>query len=101
MCGPGAHCGIYAFEKDGIFTRVAGMKESPVNEGSLCVKGLASPQWVYSPDRLKYPMKRIGEKGEGKCVGEGQGRQQKNNHPENRNASSTLETNINHQGHTE
>ena len=66
MCGPGANCGIYAFEKDGLFTRVAGMKESPVNEGSLCVKGLASPQWVYSPDRLKYPMKRIGEKGEGK-----------------------------------
>ena len=42
------------------------MKESPVNEGSLCAKGLAAPQWVYSPDRLKHPLKRIGEKGEGK-----------------------------------
>ncbi|MBW1915986.1 MAG: molybdopterin-dependent oxidoreductase [Deltaproteobacteria bacterium] len=66
MCGPAANCGVYAFEKDGILTRVAGMKECPVNKGSLCAKGLASPQWVYSPDRLKYPMKRIGEKGEGK-----------------------------------
>jgi anaerobic selenocysteine-containing dehydrogenase len=66
MCGPAANCGIYAFKKDGILTRVAGMKECPVNEGSLCAKGLASPQWTYSPDRLKYPMKRIGEKGEGK-----------------------------------
>ena len=66
MCGPAANCGIYAFEKDGILTRVAGMKECPVNEGSLCAKGLASPEWTYSPDRLKYPMKRIGEKGEGK-----------------------------------
>jgi len=66
MCGPAANCGVYAFEKDGVLTRVAGMKECPVNKGSLCAKGLASPQWVYSPDRLKYPMKRIGEKGEGK-----------------------------------
>jgi anaerobic selenocysteine-containing dehydrogenase len=66
MCGPAANCGIYAFKKDGILTRVAGMKECPVNEGSLCAKGLASPQWTYSPERLQYPMKRIGEKGEGK-----------------------------------
>jgi anaerobic selenocysteine-containing dehydrogenase len=66
MCGPAANCGIYAFKKDGIFTRLAGMKECPVNRGSLCAKALGSPQWTYSPDRLKYPMKRIGEKGEGK-----------------------------------
>jgi anaerobic selenocysteine-containing dehydrogenase len=65
MCGPAANCGVYAFVKDGRFTRVAGMKESPVNEGSLCAKGFAAPQWVYSPDRLKHPLKRIGEKGEG------------------------------------
>jgi anaerobic selenocysteine-containing dehydrogenase len=66
MCGPAANCGIYAFQKDGVFTRLAGMKESPVNKGSLCAKALGSVQWTYSPDRLKYPMKRIGEKGEGK-----------------------------------
>lgn len=66
MCGPAAGCGVYAFTKNGKFTKVAGMKESPINEGSLCSKGHASPQWVYSPDRLKYPLKRVGEKGEGK-----------------------------------
>jgi len=34
MCGPGGPgggCGIYAFVKNGRFTRVAGMDESPVN----------------------------------------------------------------------
>ncbi len=66
MCGPSAGCGIYAFVKDGRFTRVAGMKECPTNQGAVCPKGQAAPQWVYSPDRLKTPLKRVGAKGEGK-----------------------------------
>lgn len=66
MCGPIAGCGIYAFVKKGRFTRVAGMKESPINQGAVCPKGQAAPQWVYSSDRLKKPLKRIGAKGEGK-----------------------------------
>jgi anaerobic selenocysteine-containing dehydrogenase len=66
MCGPRAYCGVYAFTKNGRFTKVAGMKESPINAGGLCPKGQAAPQWVYSPDRLKYPLKRVGAKGEGK-----------------------------------
>jgi len=66
MCGPAANCAVYAFVKDGRFTKVAGMKESPVNAGAVCPKGQAAPQWVYSPERLKYPLKRVGSKGEGK-----------------------------------
>ena len=69
MCGPGGPgggCGIYAFVKNGRFTRVAGMDESPVNKGAVCAKGHAAPQWVYSQDRLTHPLKRIGKKGEGK-----------------------------------
>jgi anaerobic selenocysteine-containing dehydrogenase len=42
------------------------MKESPLNRGRLCPKAHAAPQWVYSPQRLKYPLRRIGAKGEGK-----------------------------------
>jgi anaerobic selenocysteine-containing dehydrogenase len=66
MCGPGPGCGIYAYVKDGRFTRVEGMRESPLNEGRICAKAHAAPQWVYSPQRLKYPLKRVGQKGEGK-----------------------------------
>lgn len=69
MCGPGGPgggCGIYAFVKNGRFTKVAGMDESPVNRGSVCAKGHAAPQWVYSPDRLTYPLGRVGAKGEGR-----------------------------------
>ncbi len=66
MCGPGLGCGIYAYVCNGRFTRVEGMKESPINRGRLCAKAHAAPQWVYSPQRLRYPLKRAGEKGEGK-----------------------------------
>jgi anaerobic selenocysteine-containing dehydrogenase len=69
MCGPGGPgggCSIYAFAKDGRFLRVSGMDESPVNKGAICAKGHAAPQWVYSPDRLTHPLKRVGKKGDGK-----------------------------------
>lgn len=65
MCGPNGGCGMYAFIKNGKLIRVAGMAEAPRNKGSLCAKGLASAQWLYSPDRLKYPLIRKGKKGEG------------------------------------
>ena len=66
MCGPGPGCGIYAFVKDGRLQRVAGMAESPVNRGSVCPKGQASAQWLYSPERLTKPLLRTGARGEGR-----------------------------------
>ncbi|RPJ04649.1 MAG: hypothetical protein EHM36_09700, partial [Deltaproteobacteria bacterium] len=33
---------------------------------SVCLKGLASTRLVYHPDRLKHPLKRVGDRGEGK-----------------------------------
>ena len=66
MCGPSAGCGIYAIVKNGRFERIEGMKESPLNQGRNCAKAHAAPQWVYSPQRLRTPLRRIGKKGEGK-----------------------------------
>lgn len=69
MCGPGGPgggCGIYAFVKDGRFVRVSGMDECPVNRGGVCAKGHAAPQWVYSPERLTHPLRRVGRKGQGR-----------------------------------
>lgn len=31
----------------------------------ICLKGITSPYRVYNPHRLKYPMKRVGERGAG------------------------------------
>jgi anaerobic selenocysteine-containing dehydrogenase len=66
LCGPSMGCGLNCYVKDGKLVRVEGMKESPINNGRLCPKAYASVQWLYSPQRLKHPLKRIGEKGEGK-----------------------------------
>ena len=45
---------------------IEGDPENPVNRGGLCIKGQASLEYLYSPDRLKYPLKRAGARGEGK-----------------------------------
>jgi anaerobic selenocysteine-containing dehydrogenase len=52
--------------KDGKVIRIAGDPESPISRGTLCPKGIASIQLAYHPDRLVYPLKRKGAKGEGK-----------------------------------
>lgn len=59
-------CGVLVHVLDGKPTRIEGDPDSPVNRGNLCVKGRASLEYLYHPDRLKHPLKRVGEKGEGK-----------------------------------
>lgn len=66
LCGPMAGCGLNCYVRNGRLTRVEGMKESPINKGKLCPKAYASQQWLYSPERLRYPLKRVGAKGERK-----------------------------------
>jgi anaerobic selenocysteine-containing dehydrogenase len=46
--------------------KIQGDPESPLNKGKMCPKGLASIEHLYHPDRLKYPLMRTGERGEGK-----------------------------------
>jgi anaerobic selenocysteine-containing dehydrogenase len=59
-------CGIIAQVKDGKVIKVEGDPNSPISHGTLCSKGLAITQLAYHPDRILYPMKRKGAKGEGK-----------------------------------
>lgn len=64
MCHGG--CGVIVYVKNGVVTDIKGDPESPVNKGRLCIKGLASLEHLYHPDRLKYPLRRVGERGDGK-----------------------------------
>ena len=59
-------CGVLVHVRDGKVTKVEGDPECPANLGSLCIKGQAAVETLYHPDRLKYPLKRAGARGEGK-----------------------------------
>ena len=59
-------CGVLVTVRDGKVTQVKGDPEHPMNRGFVCVKGQAEPERLYHPDRLKFPLKRAGERGEGK-----------------------------------
>ncbi len=61
-CGPG--CGLMACVKDGVLVKVE-PGDFP-GTGHVCARGLTYPKLVYHPDRLRYPMKRLGKRGEGK-----------------------------------
>ncbi len=61
-----AECGMEMWIKDGKIAKIYGNKEVPMNDGTACAKGAAVQQLVYSPYRLKYPMMRVGERGEGR-----------------------------------
>ena len=60
------NCGVLLHIVNGRVTRIEGDPNSRVNRGRLCAKGLASLEYLYHPERLKHPLKRVGEKGEGK-----------------------------------
>ncbi|MFH1351060.1 MAG: molybdopterin-dependent oxidoreductase [Pseudomonadota bacterium] len=64
MCHGG--CGVLVYTRNGKAAKIAGDPDCPINHGTLCAKGLASAQLAYHPDRLTYPVKRIGPKASGK-----------------------------------
>lgn len=59
-------CGIITHVQDGKIVKVEGNPNFPINKGGICPKGLSSIQLLYDPNRLHYPLKRVGERGKGK-----------------------------------
>ena len=57
-----SRCGVIATVEDGRLTKVNADPDHP--NGCICVKGTAAPEIVYSPDRLRSPMKRTRSKGD-------------------------------------
>ena len=46
--------------------KLEGAPHHPVNRGALCPRGQAAIQITYHPDRITQPLKRIGERGDGR-----------------------------------
>ncbi len=59
-------CAAMGFVEDGRHVKMESNPKSIRTEGKMCSKGQSAPNEVYFPDRILYPMKRAGERGEGK-----------------------------------
>jgi anaerobic selenocysteine-containing dehydrogenase len=59
-------CGISVRKIDNRAVKIEGQPGHPVNDGGICILGLSGLQLLYGPTRIKSPMKRAGERGEGK-----------------------------------
>lgn len=58
-------CGVLASVVDGTVVRVEGNPEHPLTKGRLCARGNAGTRLLHDPDRLKYPLMRVGPRGSG------------------------------------
>jgi anaerobic selenocysteine-containing dehydrogenase len=56
-------CGVLITVEDGLATRIQGDPQHPITRGFLCAKVAKYLDRVYSPDRVLYPMRRVGPKG--------------------------------------
>ena len=66
----GSRCPLRLVVRDGVVVRVkpdnTGEDEFGHHQVRACVRGRSVRQRIYNPDRLKYPMRRVGARGEGK-----------------------------------
>jgi thiosulfate reductase/polysulfide reductase chain A len=59
-------CGITGWVKDGRILKVDGNPKDPNSRGRLCGRGQAALNHQYHHERLLYPLRRVGKRGEGK-----------------------------------
>ena len=59
VCGEcPAGCGMIVRTREGRAVKVEGNPDHPINRGSLCIRGQASLQGLYNPDRFTGPRRR-------------------------------------------
>ncbi len=64
-----SHCGgtclLKVHVKGGVITRIE-TDDGDEPQYRACARGRAYRQRIYAPDRIKYPLKRVGTRGEGR-----------------------------------
>lgn len=64
LCHP--RCGALLHIENGKVVKVTGDPDHPINRGAICERGRLMLDHLYHPQRLNFPLKRIGKKGEGR-----------------------------------
>jgi anaerobic selenocysteine-containing dehydrogenase len=52
------NCGMKISVKNGRIDKIRGDPDHPANSGALCIKGSATKELVYSPGRLRHPLRK-------------------------------------------
>ncbi|MBW1974648.1 MAG: molybdopterin-dependent oxidoreductase [Deltaproteobacteria bacterium] len=58
-------CTIKVKVQDGKIIKITGHPNGHLNKGYVCRKAVAAIEKLYHPNRLRYPMKRVGKRGSG------------------------------------
>jgi len=61
-----SRCPIIGYTEGGRLTKIEGQPNSIRSLGKVCAKSQAGLNQLYDPDRILYPMRRVGKRGEGK-----------------------------------
>ena len=61
-------CNLKCTVRDGRIAKIEPNDACDPEDQRICLRGLTEVQHVYAKDRLQTPMKRVGERGEGKFV---------------------------------
>ena len=64
LCHP--RCGTLLHIEDGKVVKVTGDPDHPITRGAICERGRLMQDHIYHPQRLNYPLKRTGERGQGR-----------------------------------
>jgi len=60
-----AGCGVIAYLNGTRLVQILGNPAHPQNRGGICAKGVAGVNLVNDPERVLYPMRRVGSRGDG------------------------------------
>jgi anaerobic selenocysteine-containing dehydrogenase len=58
--------GVLATVENGKVVKLKGEPDHPVNQGWICERSKAFIEHLYHKNRLNYPLKRVGNRGEGR-----------------------------------
>ncbi|MFT5679485.1 MAG: thiosulfate reductase/polysulfide reductase chain A [Myxococcota bacterium] len=59
------HCGVIGWVQDGRVRKIEGNPLDPNTQGTICSKANGMISYTYYPERILYPLKRVGPRGGG------------------------------------